>query len=302
MQSQSRFIIHAAFAACLAFCAAELPTNASAGGADPLVWIDGAEGLAYGERFHLANVEAPSVGVEAACDRERGLGEIAKEFMTKVTSGDNAGLKLTTVGRIPQSEQLLATVIAQGEDIAEIGLRSGHLARWEHGYTKPIEPPPVWCLDGENHRKHEVISRARWANTIGEREVSFVAFDMESGTGYELEGSSPHERRAPWSTFKIPNLLLALETKTAMGLDHPIDWDRTRRFANGRLEPVGNPVVPACDLFGQESSNAKEALALFANALNAEWDKTGALVLWSGNDALILSRSPTMTSAPPEPK
>ncbi len=38
-------------------------------------------------------------------------------------------------------------------------------------------------------------------------------------------------RHTPWSTFKIPNLLIALETGIAQGLDHRRIWDTRRRPA-----------------------------------------------------------------------
>ncbi|QBY01651.1 class D beta-lactamase [Rhodophyticola sp. CCM32] len=73
------------------------------------------------------------------------------------------------------------------------------------------------------------IARTPLAAEIGDRDVAFLARDLETGTDYILEGSDLTRRHAPWSTFKIPNLLIALETGTASGLDHPYTWDQARR-------------------------------------------------------------------------
>ena len=44
--------------------------------------------------------------------------------------------------------------------------------------------------------------------------------EMENGDEVALEGSDVDTRHAPWSTFKMPNLLIALETGAASSLDH----------------------------------------------------------------------------------
>lgn len=61
--------------------------------------------------------------------------------------------------------------------------------------------------------------------------VSFLAQDLETGDEFVLEGSDLDAREAPWSTFKIPNLLIALETGVAPSLDAWRDWDADRRPA-----------------------------------------------------------------------
>ena len=70
------------------------------------------------------------------------------------------------------------------------------------------------------------IPRAEFTENIGARSVSFMARDLETDTVYVLEGSDLDTRYTPWSTFKIPNLILALETNAAPNLDHKIIWDK----------------------------------------------------------------------------
>lgn len=75
------------------------------------------------------------------------------------------------------------------------------------------------------------LERTPFAERIGARHVSFVARDLETGTRYVLEGSEPDVRHAPWSTFKIPNFLIALETGIVSDIDAVSTWDRSRRPA-----------------------------------------------------------------------
>ena len=77
------------------------------------------------------------------------------------------------------------------------------------------------------------LDRSPHAEQIGDRQVSFMARDLETGTNYVLEGSSVDARRTPWSTFKIPNLIIALETGAAESLQTDLPWDPARRPASG---------------------------------------------------------------------
>ena len=78
-----------------------------------------------------------------------------------------------------------------------------------------------------------MLERDAHLEAIGDRQVSFIARDMETGVSYVLEGSAPDERRGPWSTFKIPNLVIALETGAAESLDTELPWDPEVRPAEG---------------------------------------------------------------------
>lgn len=77
------------------------------------------------------------------------------------------------------------------------------------------------------------LDRDAHLEAIGDRQVSFIARDMETGMTYVLEGSEPDMRRGPWSTFKIPNLVIALETGAAESLDTELPWDPEVRPAQG---------------------------------------------------------------------
>lgn len=77
----------------------------------------------------------------------------------------------------------------------------------------------------------KVLPLAPHAGELGPRAVSFVAHDLETGRWTMLEGSQPDTRYTPWSTFKIPNSLIALETGVVGSVDVQRTWDPTRRPA-----------------------------------------------------------------------
>ncbi len=63
------------------------------------------------------------------------------------------------------------------------------------------------------------------------REVVFLAMEVDGGRQWAVAPDALDHRRAPFSTFKIPNLLIALETGAAPSPDHRIEWDPDRRPA-----------------------------------------------------------------------
>jgi len=68
--------------------------------------------------------------------------------------------------------------------------------------------------------------------SIEDRDVSFLAYDLETNTRYVLEGSDLQSRHAPWSTFKIPNLIIALDSGFTPDLDTVRPWDQQTRPAS----------------------------------------------------------------------
>jgi beta-lactamase class D len=74
-----------------------------------------------------------------------------------------------------------------------------------------------------------VISPEPYAGELQGLAVSFLARDLETGTDYVLGGSDLDTRHAPFSTFKMPNLLIALETGVAPSLTAWRDWDPAAR-------------------------------------------------------------------------
>jgi beta-lactamase class D len=81
----------------------------------------------------------------------------------------------------------------------------------------------VGCL------RTQTLSPKAFATQIGPRKVAFFARDLSRGACYQLGPQAAHQQHTPWSSFKIPNLLIALETGVAPTLDHPLPWDPKRR-------------------------------------------------------------------------
>ena len=61
--------------------------------------------------------------------------------------------------------------------------------------------------------------------------VTFCALDLKRNFFSVLNAVDIDARHTPWSTFKIPNLVIALETGVARNLDHRRRWDWLRRPA-----------------------------------------------------------------------
>ncbi len=77
------------------------------------------------------------------------------------------------------------------------------------------------------------INASTFAKEVGQRHIAFFAKDLHQNTCYSLSPAaftlSPTLRHTPWSTFKIPNLIIALETGTAPTLDYALPWNPVRR-------------------------------------------------------------------------
>lgn len=80
------------------------------------------------------------------------------------------------------------------------------------------------------------IDLARLANDhlaqeVGDRAVVFYAKSISSGEQFAYRSEAAGERHAPWSTFKIPNLIIALETHVARSLQERRVWNPQKRPA-----------------------------------------------------------------------
>ena len=78
----------------------------------------------------------------------------------------------------------------------------------------------------------KTIPQNQFAEEIADKSVSFIATDLRTDLSCQLEGSDLQTRHAPWSTFKIPNFLIAMDTGAVEGPDVTRTWDQTRRPAS----------------------------------------------------------------------
>jgi beta-lactamase class D len=69
------------------------------------------------------------------------------------------------------------------------------------------------------------------AGLIGEREVVFLARDLGTGTERAFSPERLTERHAPFSTFKIPNFLIALASGAVADEHAEREWDASARPA-----------------------------------------------------------------------
>jgi beta-lactamase class D len=66
---------------------------------------------------------------------------------------------------------------------------------------------------------------------IGNRQLTFVALDLRRSVCWETNEKDAGSRHAPWSTFKMPHLLIALETQAVSAPDVAVPWDSKKRPA-----------------------------------------------------------------------
>jgi beta-lactamase class D len=77
----------------------------------------------------------------------------------------------------------------------------------------------------------EVIADAGVTAELDGREAIFYAIDLEDGTRFAWAPERSDERHTPYSSFKIPNFLIALETGVAASVDDMRQRDPARRPA-----------------------------------------------------------------------
>lgn len=113
-----------------------------------IYWSDGDSGRINGMRFRLANIDAPETGSlkqrgGAKCEQERALGYEAKAFMVEYTNGKDL-LIVKDYGK-DRYGRLVIDMTANGKDVAQSGIQSGHLKAWPHKSGRAQMPKPDWC-------------------------------------------------------------------------------------------------------------------------------------------------------------
>lgn len=84
-----------------------------------------------------------------------------------------------------------------------------------------LAPAPAWAGPGDD-------VPARWRALFGKRAGCFVAHEITSGRTWRSQAKACQRRRSPFSTFKIPNSLIGLETGVLADAETTIPWDRER--------------------------------------------------------------------------
>lgn len=105
-------------------------------------WVDGDSGTIDGERFRLANVDAPEIG-NAECDRERALGNEAKHFVRNFS--DRSEILVIGDYGFDRYDRRVVELSINGEDVIEVMKTRGYLKPWEHRNGRSLRAKPVWC-------------------------------------------------------------------------------------------------------------------------------------------------------------
>ncbi|HEY0892141.1 MAG TPA: hypothetical protein VGE32_03720 [Cellvibrio sp.] len=61
---------------------------------------------------------------------------------------------------------------------------------------------------------------------MGTRKVTFLAVDLNNNHCWAMNESGMNQRHSPYSSFKIPHTLIALETGAVKSIDERIEWDQ----------------------------------------------------------------------------
>lgn len=72
------------------------------------------------------------------------------------------------------------------------------------------------------------INTNAYAAEIATRKIVFVAVDFKTNDCWSINEKELNDRHTPWSTFKIPHTLIALETGAVKSVDEVIEWDQVK--------------------------------------------------------------------------
>lgn len=75
------------------------------------------------------------------------------------------------------------------------------------------------------------IDTAPYTAEMGTNKVTFLAVDLKNNACHVINKKGLDERHTPFSSFKIPHTLIALETGAAKSVDEKIVWDPQKRPA-----------------------------------------------------------------------
>lgn len=72
------------------------------------------------------------------------------------------------------------------------------------------------------------INHDPYVAEIGTRKITFLAVDLKNNHCWAINEAGLSQRHGPYSTFKIPHTLIALETGAAKSIDELIEWDQEK--------------------------------------------------------------------------
>lgn len=105
-------------------------------------WSDGDSGEIDGERFRLADVDAPEIG-RPACEAERRLGRDAMRHVRQIT--DHADVAVSHDFGRDRYERRVVELQVDGENLSDILIARGFLKPWPHDRGRALRAKPDWC-------------------------------------------------------------------------------------------------------------------------------------------------------------
>lgn len=96
----------------------------------------------------------------------------------------------------------------------------------------------LWVSASAQASACQLLDLTPYQERIAKVQVTFVAIDLRSSVCWETNRADAAERHPPWSSFKIPHLLIALETKAVSSPDVLVPWDAARRPAADYWPPA----------------------------------------------------------------
>ena len=115
-----------------------------------IYWSDADSGRINGNiKFRLNSIDAPETGgVGAAiggakCELERERGFASKEWIVSFTRGKK--LKISNEYGLDKYERHVLDLSVAGEDLGQVGVKTGHLKPWPHKGRRALIRKPDWC-------------------------------------------------------------------------------------------------------------------------------------------------------------
>lgn len=91
---------------------------------------------------------------------------------------------------------------------------------------------PLVCV-AEVCKTTSPINTDPYVSDIGARRVTFLAVDLNNNNCWYINKLGLTQRHGPYSTFKIPHTLIALETGAVQSVEEYFEWDQVKHPAQG---------------------------------------------------------------------
>ena len=105
-------------------------------------WSDGDSGTMDGDRFRLANVDAPEIG-NPECEAERKRGREAMRAVRQMTGRGRVVIQREY--ETDRYDRRVVDLYVDGEDLAQTLMERGLAKPWPHRDGRALRAKPDWC-------------------------------------------------------------------------------------------------------------------------------------------------------------